>query len=104
MPFSHQPLAFKDVIGAMDKALEFGGGMVPCKNEGAATLLRHRMNSARSQDRRRSTQIYPEGHPMYGQSPYDQLVMRLREIDGVWHVIMEKSTEDSILVVPLPST
>lgn len=105
MAFSMQPLSFKDVKGAMDKALESEYGVkITCATHGAAIKLRHRMNAARTQDRRENKKVYPEDHVMYGNSPYDALVMRIPYLpDGskgtVLHVV--RVTEDSLQVEEL---
>lgn len=95
MAFSTQPLSFKDVKGVMDKALAAEHGVkVKCSSYGAAMKLRHRMNAARTRDRIENKKVYPEEHPMYGCSPYDQLVMRIERNSPF--LIVQKVTEDTI--------
>ena len=78
MSFNRSALAFEDIEEAFERALASAKGIrIPCINRGAAVTLRSRFNYFRWMNRRNSTQIYPQDHPMWNKSVYDKLILRL---------------------------
>lgn len=86
MTISNSRQSYGDCYAAMDQALEseFGVRMrVPTLD--AATFLRMRMHQARKINRKDNAATYERGHPMYGASAYDKLIVRIRtEEDGIY--------------------
>lgn len=103
MTISTSHLAYGDCYEAMDRALTNSRGVrVAVADMDAATFLRMRMHQARVIDRRRKTEIYPEpDHPLHGASPYDKLVVRLRNEDGRTWVYIEQVSGLSNEIEPL---
>lgn len=84
-------LAYEDCFTVFGQALDDGKGIrIPFPDEGAARHYRTRLHSARALDRADNRETYPHPHPMHGQSLYDSIVCRLRQIDGVWYVYLEQ--------------
>lgn len=78
MTRSTNRLAFTDVFDVFDKALSASKGVrLPFDSKNEATYFRMRMNQARAVDRNESKKVYPKDDPMYGQSQYDILSIRL---------------------------
>jgi hypothetical protein len=60
----------------LDEALNSENGIImKCGSYGQAINTRHRLNALRVYDRKNSMLIYPTGHPMWGCSIYDSLVL-----------------------------
>lgn len=56
----------------------------------AATNLRMRLHQARKIRRNESMDIYEPGHPQYGVSPYDNIVVRIRTVSGQVYLYLEQ--------------
>ena len=91
MSHSRSLRSYDDAKEIFDKALENGGVLVTCRNDGQAVNLRARLNHFRQLDRDSMAQIYPADDPRHGTSIYDPFVIRLsdkrlivepRQIDG----------------------
>ncbi len=92
MAISKSHLAYADCYSVMDDALaDEAGARISLPNEGAARFFRMRCHQARTLDRQQSYDVYADDHPMHGASLYDKLIVRLRQIDGVWWVYFEQS-------------
>ena len=73
--------AYEDLYNLFEQALASPKGIVVSfADNGIATHMRMRMNTARAIDRNENKSIYPEGHPMHGKSAYDGLVFRFSRI------------------------
>jgi hypothetical protein len=70
----------------MDQALDDEiGARVKIASHDDAMFFRMRMHQARQIDRKDNKELYQPGDPLYGRSPYDQLVVRIKEHDdGIW--------------------
>lgn len=78
MGFSRSPRAFTDAREILERALEAPKGVrIPCSSRSAATLLRSRLNYYRKIDRAQNKMVYDQDHPLYGQSMYDALILRI---------------------------
>lgn len=86
MPLSNARLAYQDCFDIFDAALnDEKGARVEMPDVEQATFLRMRLHNARKIDRKDNTEVYSEGDPMYGQSIYDKLTVRIREVGGkIW--------------------
>ena len=81
MPNPATLLAYTDIQDVMDRAMaaQGRGCRVPIgpandpRHLKAAKYFVSRCNSFRKLHRKDSKRLYPEGHSMHGQSPYDQL-------------------------------
>lgn len=86
MAISNSRLSYEDCYKVMDQALDDEiGARVKLANHDDAVFFRMRMHQARAIDRKDNKVLYNEGDPLYGRSPYDQLVIRIKELeDAVW--------------------
>lgn len=92
MPLSNSILAYEDVKGYFEKALASEKGlMLTFATKGRAVHFRQRGYKFRSLDRIRNTELYPEGDPMYGKSPYD--ILKIDLVENVAY-IKRYDTED----------
>lgn len=84
-------LSYQDVYDILDKATTDPRGIrLPFGSREEAVHFRMRVNAARSVDRRDNRSIYSPDDPMYGQSIYDKLVIRIREgEDGTSFIYIE---------------
>ena len=84
-------MSYADVYEKYDEAMEDPKGIrIPFDTRGEAQHYQMRMHNARAVDRRENKQIYAPGEPLYGQSTYDKLQVRLRQgEDGTWFVYIE---------------
>ena len=102
MSISNSRLSYEDCYKIMDAALEDKiGARVKMADNDAAVFLRMRIHTARSIDRRDNTKVFEEGHPLYGRSPYDKLVTRIRKIDEDIWIYVEQIGADLGEVEPL---
>lgn len=87
--------AYNDCYEALDHALADEKGVrIAVANYDAALMLRMRLHQARQLHRKDNELAYEEGHAMHGASPYDELVVRIRESKGRTYVQVEKITLD----------
>jgi hypothetical protein len=85
MPNPRTILAYTDIKGVLDRALEAGdagcnvifGSALDPKSKVDAKHFIGLVNSFRKLDRVDSHRFYPEGHSMHGQSRYDLIRVRL---------------------------
>jgi hypothetical protein len=83
MVTSTSRLAFSDCYELMEKAINDPKGIqVKFARNEDAWHFRVRLHTARRIDRTDNMSLFPEGHMMHGKSPYDSLVMRIRENKG----------------------
>src|SRR5437879_3042946 len=65
------------------------------KNEGEAKKFQLRLHQARALNRQENARLYPRDDMRHGHSPYDNLVVRVREdVAGDWWVYLEKRIFD----------
>lgn len=80
MPNSVSLMAYTDVKEVLDQALETKNGLkVDFDTVSGAIRWTSRANSFRILDRKNNMKLYPEGHTMYGCSPYDTLWIKRAE-------------------------
>lgn len=100
MAMSNSRLAYSDCYELMEKALEDPKGIrIKFVSEEDAWLFRLRLHNARKIDRKENEENFEKGHMMYGKSPYDGLIMRLRQVEngsGAWWLRVEKLTIDGM--------
>lgn len=95
-------LSYTDCYEALDQALEDEKGVrIPVASYDTALLFRLRLHQARQLHRNDNKLTYEEGHAMHGASPYDELVVRIRESKGRTYVHIEKTKLDRGAVEPL---
>jgi|ERR1700735_583788 len=84
-------MSYMDVYKKFDEAKDDPKGIrIPFATRAEAQHYQMRMHNARSVDRRENAKLYDRTHPLYGQSTYDTLQVRLREgEDGTWFVYVE---------------
>lgn len=84
-------MSYTDVYERFEKATEDPKGIrIPFDTEAEAKHYQMRMHNARAVDRRENMKLYNKGDPLYGQSVYDTLQVRVREgEDGTWFVYVE---------------
>ena len=86
-------LSYAAEIDAMEKAMESDMGIrIRMRNWEHANFFRMRLHYARTLDRKQNKEIYQEtsDHKMYGCSQYDPLFAKIRYIDGVCWLYLEK--------------
>jgi hypothetical protein len=80
MVTSTSRLAFSDCYELMEKAISDPKGIqIKFARDEDAWHFRVRLHTARRIDRTDNLKLFEEGHMMHGKSPYDALVMRIRE-------------------------
>lgn len=85
MPRTDAKFAYEDCYAVLDKALLDGEGVrVGQPSEDACHVFRHRLNYARTLDRRQNKDVYDRSHPMFGQSEYDRLQFTIVETSSEW--------------------
>lgn len=90
MTVSTSRKAYKDCYDLFDRALAAPLGIRNrCTDPGQANHLRVRLHQARILLRRESLSIYAEEDPNHGASPYDSLIVRIKDVDGHWWVYLE---------------
>lgn len=104
MTVSVSRFAYQDCYEIMDKALDDPQGLrLHTKSNDDATFIRMRMHMARKLDREHNKEIYPPEDPKYGVSPYDQLILRIRQHAGEVWLYIERITVESLGEVELLS-
>lgn len=104
MAFSRSPLSYADVRDALEQALASEKGVaIECPDHGAAIALRQRMNTFRKIDRSENRKVYPEDHPLHGNSNFDRLSLRVPPKGDANdnQVQLVKITEGTFSVKPL---
>lgn len=77
--------AYEDCYAILDQAIADAEGVrVGFPTDDACFVYRHRLNYARLLDRRQNKEIYPQDHPMHGQSEYDKLQFTIVETSSEW--------------------
>lgn len=100
MPPSNASAAYTDCYELLDRALASPAGIrVGFEEPGAANNLRLRLNMARTIDRRKSRELYPEGDPRYSASAYDSLMNKIREHEGKYYVYIEPRRVTGAIIV-----
>lgn len=91
MSITEAKLAYLDCAEVLDKANGADKGCrVHVAGENEAINLRMRLHQCRHLDRREMRRVYQPDDPMYGSSGWDGLVVRIKEIDDLWWVYVEK--------------
>lgn len=92
MTTSNSRLSYEDCFSILDKAVASPNGLrIKFKEHGDALHFRLRCHCARAIDRHDNKQTYPgpnlesgdAGHPMWGRSVYDDIVIKVRLRQGV---------------------
>lgn len=91
MVTSNSKLSFDDCFDAFDRALSATKGIrMTFADYGAANHFRVRLHKARVKDREANAETYDEDHPSHGTSKYDELIVKLREVEGKGVIMIEK--------------
>lgn len=94
--------AFLDCYDIFDKAIETANGVrVPVKDHDSALHLRMRLHQARKINRQDNLAQYEPGHPMYGCSAYDPLVIRIKNINERFYIYLEPNSIDLSIIEEL---
>lgn len=92
MTVSTSRLAFEDCYTVMMAALEDPKGVrMKAGSQDAAIHFRLRCHQARKIDRAENAQTYERPHPMHGVSPYDKLVLKIRQDTEGWWLLFEQN-------------
>lgn len=84
-------MAYTDCFDLLDRALDDDKGTrVKIGDKGDAWHMRLRLNAARTVERDESKRVYQKGDPGYGVTPWDVLVVKIKEIEKDWWVYIEK--------------
>lgn len=91
MTVSHSRAAYEDCYHLFDRAMDSPAGVRhSCPTEGAAYHLRGRLNYARILHRNEMSAVaIADDDPRLGTSPYDVLILRVRQADAKWWVYIE---------------
>lgn len=93
MPTSTSRLSYTDCFDYFEQALADPKGLaIGFEFSGDARHFRLRLHAARALDRRENAETYEQGHPLFGRSMFDEIVLRIREIEGETYVLLEKSS------------
>lgn len=91
MVTSNSRLSYSDCFDLFDQALADTAGIrIEFATEGEAMQYRVRMHTARQINRKDNRETYTVDHPMHGQSPYDELIVRIRQVDEVWWMYIQR--------------
>jgi hypothetical protein len=99
MSASTNPSTYSFEEGLMLEALAKDRGSIvrfkdksPDESLSAATQLIFRLNNARKLSRKTNEGVYPEGDPMHGRSPYDELsfVKHFNDGNSKWEVHLKR--------------
>lgn len=103
MVTSTSRLAFSDCYELMEKAITDPKGIkIKFARDEDAWHFRVRLHTARRIDRTDNLSLFPEGHMMHGKSPYDGLVMRIRENgEGGYWLRLERISIDGLQIESL---
>lgn len=83
-----------------DRALAAEKGLkLNYKDHGEAIRERKNFNGVRAQLRKDSMKIYPEGHPQYGTSPYDDLTLSIPEKES--YILIYRLSPVEVLIEEL---
>lgn len=79
MPQPSNPAAYQDLIeGILFPTLDRPKGTrVTCLTQAEAFKLKMRLHAAIKTLKRQSLEIYPDGHPSQGRSPFDNFVLQV---------------------------
>ncbi len=84
-------LAYIDCTELLDKALEDPRGIrYQLATYDEAWQMQTRIHYCRRLHRDENKAIYDEGHQLHGRSLYDPIVVRIRNIEGVFYVYLEQ--------------
>ena len=100
MTVSTSRRAYQDCYDYFDRALAAEaklGIRIKQADPGQANHLRVRLHQARILLRRESLSIYAEEDPNHGASPYDSLMVRIREADDSWWVYIEPRVVNGLI-------
>jgi hypothetical protein len=99
MSLSNSRLSYEDCYEVMDQALEATDGVrVGFEDREQAIFYRMRMNQARQLDRRFNGERYRGvDDPRRSRSSYDALSMRVRRVDDMYWVYVEKRQKPQII-------
>lgn len=90
MTSSISKAAYTDCFDLFDRALDAPNGIRKrATDDGQALNLRQRLHYARTLKRRESFEVYPPDSPHYGTSPYDNLIVQVKQDDGAWWVYIK---------------
>lgn len=82
MTISTTRMAYADIFEIYEKAMDDPKGVrIPFNTRGDAVYYRMRLHTARTIDRNDNIKLYAKGDPLYGQSKYD--VLQVRILHGV---------------------
>lgn len=91
MALSTSPLAYAQCYEVLDQALnDPSGARLPVRTYQDGEYLRARLHQARAIDRKSSEKAYKPGDALYGQSIYDKLVVRIKDLEGQVYVYVEQ--------------
>jgi hypothetical protein len=102
MTFPTHRVSYQVEYDILDKALgQELGARIRMPSLEAATHLRARVHQARKIDREENRDAYDEGHPMHGQSIYDKIVCRLKQVKGHAYLYLEQRNAQNFEVEPI---
>lgn len=100
LPKSRQ--SYLDCYRFLDAALnDRGGARIKAVDVNNAYFIRMRIHQARQLNRDDNKRLYAEDHPMYGSSPYDRLVIRIKDEDGNVYIYAEHVANEMGDIEPL---
>lgn len=88
-------MSYSDIYEIFDKAMDDPAGIrIPFETQALARHYQMRMHNARAIDRRENKDIHKPGDPLYGQSVYDTLQIRIRLAeDGTFFIYVEPKSK-----------
>jgi len=96
MSLSTSPLSFTDCYTTFDMALSDPLGIrIKMPDYNSSVNYRMRLHMARTLDRKRNSEIYRPGDPMYGVSQYDRLKISIKTDGAGQWVILQKTSKVS---------
>lgn len=92
MSVSTSLLAYQDCLEIMDRALaDPKGARIKVTDADEASHQRLRMHYARKLHRDENAKTYEAGHKMHGRSEYDALTVRIKNVEGIVYLYLERT-------------
>ena len=99
-------LAYADCYDLLDRAIESPRGIQRLfADRGQAMNFRVRVQKARDYDRQQSMRVYDPDNPLYGQTIYAQITIRMPRFDeerGKWVVKLERNLIENMEIEDIP--
>lgn len=92
MTLPNSLMAYQDCIELFDSAIEDATGVrLKVNDYDHAIHQRSRLHYCRKLHREENARIYDESNVMFGKSPYDAIVVRIKKVDEDFYLYLERN-------------